>query len=132
MHLLVGGAAGLSSSRIVGRSLRATSEPAVAVPQARGQLWKGPMKNLALTDFAEVTVYQVTVADGVLLVDKPAGVTSHDVVAAERRRLPRGTKVGHAGTLDPFATGLLLVLRHRRWCCSTAVQAPMLPRVSRL
>ncbi len=51
-----------------------------------------------------------TADDGVLLVDKPAGVTSHDVVAAERRRLPRGTKVGHAGTLDPFATGLLLVL----------------------
>jgi tRNA pseudouridine55 synthase len=49
-------------------------------------------------------------SDGVLLVDKPAGVTSHDVVAAERRKLPRGTKVGHAGTLDPFATGLLLVL----------------------
>jgi tRNA pseudouridine55 synthase len=48
--------------------------------------------------------------NGVLLVDKPAGVTSHDVVAAERRRLPRRTKVGHAGTLDPFATGLLLVL----------------------
>lgn len=48
--------------------------------------------------------------DGVLLVDKPAGVTSHDVVAAERRRLGRGVKVGHAGTLDPFATGLLLVL----------------------
>ena len=48
--------------------------------------------------------------DGVLLVDKPAGVTSHDVVAAERRRLARGAKVGHAGTLDPFATGLLLVL----------------------
>jgi tRNA pseudouridine55 synthase len=47
---------------------------------------------------------------GVLLVDKPAGVTSHDVVAAERRSLPKGTKVGHAGTLDPFATGLLLVL----------------------
>ncbi|HZC14638.1 MAG TPA: tRNA pseudouridine(55) synthase TruB, partial [Thermoleophilaceae bacterium] len=39
-----------------------------------------------------------------------AGVTSHDVVAAERRKLPKGTKVGHAGTLDPFATGLLLVL----------------------
>ena len=47
---------------------------------------------------------------GVLLVDKPAGVTSHDVVAAERRKLTRGTKVGHAGTLDPFATGLLLIL----------------------
>jgi tRNA pseudouridine55 synthase len=49
-------------------------------------------------------------AGGVLLVDKPAGVTSHDVVAAERRRRGRGTRVGHAGTLDPFATGLLLVL----------------------
>ncbi len=48
--------------------------------------------------------------DGVLLVDKPAGITSHDVVAQQRRRLGRGVKVGHAGTLDPFATGLLLVL----------------------
>jgi tRNA pseudouridine55 synthase len=48
--------------------------------------------------------------DGVLLCDKPAGVTSHDVVAQVRRRLGRGVKVGHAGTLDPFATGLLLVL----------------------
>jgi tRNA pseudouridine55 synthase len=47
---------------------------------------------------------------GVLLLAKPAGVTSHDVVAGVRRSLPRGTKVGHAGTLDPFATGLLLVL----------------------
>ncbi len=42
--------------------------------------------------------------------DKPAGVTSHDVVARVRRTFPRGVKVGHAGTLDPFATGLLLVL----------------------
>jgi tRNA pseudouridine55 synthase len=49
-------------------------------------------------------------SDGVLLADKPAGVTSHDVVAAERRRLGEGVKVGHAGTLDPFATGLLLIL----------------------
>jgi tRNA pseudouridine55 synthase len=47
---------------------------------------------------------------GVILVDKPAGVTSHDVVAKLRRRLGRGVKVGHAGTLDPFATGLLLIL----------------------
>jgi len=44
----------------------------------------------------------------VLLCDKPAGMTSHDVVAAVRRE--RGCKAGHAGTLDPFATGLLLVL----------------------
>jgi tRNA pseudouridine55 synthase len=48
--------------------------------------------------------------DYVLLCDKPAGKTSHDIVAAVRRELPRKTKVGHAGTLDPFATGLLLVL----------------------
>jgi tRNA pseudouridine55 synthase len=48
--------------------------------------------------------------DGVLLRAKPAGVTSHDVVREVRRSLPRGTKVGHAGTLDPFATGLLLIL----------------------
>jgi tRNA pseudouridine55 synthase len=47
--------------------------------------------------------------DGVLLIDKPAGKTSHDVVAATRRRLGV-RRVGHAGTLDPFATGLLLVL----------------------
>jgi tRNA pseudouridine55 synthase len=46
----------------------------------------------------------------ILLCDKVAGVTSHDVVAAVRRTQPRKTKVGHAGTLDPFATGLLLVL----------------------
>jgi tRNA pseudouridine55 synthase len=45
-----------------------------------------------------------------MLVAKAAGETSHDVVAAVRRRLPRRAKVGHAGTLDPFATGLLLVL----------------------
>jgi tRNA pseudouridine55 synthase len=48
--------------------------------------------------------------DGLILVDKPAGKTSHDVVAAVRRTLGRGVRVGHAGTLDPFATGLLLVL----------------------
>ena len=47
-------------------------------------------------------------AGAVLLLDKPAGKTSHDVVAAVRRE--RGVKAGHAGTLDPFATGLLLVL----------------------
>ncbi|HET9120091.1 MAG TPA: tRNA pseudouridine(55) synthase TruB [Solirubrobacterales bacterium] len=46
-----------------------------------------------------------------LLVDKPAGVTSHDVVAEIRRE--RAGKVGHAGTLDPFATGLLVVLLGR-------------------
>ncbi len=47
--------------------------------------------------------------DGLLLVDKPAGVTSHDVVATARRAFGR-SRVGHAGTLDPFATGLLVLL----------------------
>lgn len=46
--------------------------------------------------------------DGVLLVDKAAGMTSHDVVALVRRRL-QINKVGHCGTLDPIATGLLLL-----------------------
>ena len=50
-------------------------------------------------------------AGAVVLVDKPAGVTSHDVVARVRRRY--ATKGGHAGTLDPFATGLLIVLLGR-------------------
>ncbi len=65
--------------------------------------------------------------DGILLIDKPPGMTSHDVVAAVRRSLAgcggiagggggtarggaRRVRVGHAGTLDPFATGLLIVL----------------------
>jgi tRNA pseudouridine55 synthase len=49
--------------------------------------------------------------DGILLIDKPEGFTSHDVVARIRGRLrPSVKKVGHAGTLDPFATGLLVVL----------------------
>lgn len=46
--------------------------------------------------------------NGVLPVDKPAGPTSHDVVAAARRAL-RLRRIGHTGTLDPFATGLLLL-----------------------
>ncbi|MEO6067696.1 MAG: tRNA pseudouridine(55) synthase TruB [Gemmatimonadota bacterium] len=47
--------------------------------------------------------------NGALLVDKPAGVTSHDVVAIVRRVLGQRS-VGHTGTLDPFATGLLVIL----------------------
>ncbi|HEY3286572.1 MAG TPA: tRNA pseudouridine(55) synthase TruB [Gemmatimonadaceae bacterium] len=47
--------------------------------------------------------------DGLLLVDKPADVTSHDVVNAARRALGE-KRVGHGGTLDPFATGLLVLL----------------------
>jgi len=51
--------------------------------------------------------YPVT-PDGVLLVDKAEGMTSHDVVALVRRNL-QVRKVGHCGTLDPIATGLLLI-----------------------
>jgi tRNA pseudouridine55 synthase len=50
--------------------------------------------------------------DGALLVDKPAGPTSHDVVNEIRRRFNLA-KVGHAGTLDPNATGLLIILLGR-------------------
>src|SRR5205807_9481085 len=50
----------------------------------------------------------VAASDGVLLVDKAEGMTSHDVVAVARRQLGR-KKVGHCGTLDPIATGLLLL-----------------------
>ena len=51
-------------------------------------------------------------ADGLLLVDKPAGMTSHDVVDRVRRALAI-RRIGHAGTLDPFATGLLILLVNR-------------------
>jgi tRNA pseudouridine55 synthase len=47
--------------------------------------------------------------DGLLIIDKPAGLTSHDVVARVRRILHE-RRVGHTGTLDPFATGVLVVL----------------------
>jgi tRNA pseudouridine55 synthase len=50
-----------------------------------------------------------TAAAGILLADKPAGITSHDVVARARHALGL-RRIGHAGTLDPFATGLLIVL----------------------
>ncbi len=50
----------------------------------------------------------MTTSNGLLLVDKPAGVTSHDVVARVRRILGE-RRVGHAGTLDPMATGLLVL-----------------------
>jgi tRNA pseudouridine55 synthase len=47
--------------------------------------------------------------DGVLVIDKPAGLTSHDVVEQARRVL-RVRRIGHTGTLDPFATGVLILL----------------------
>jgi tRNA pseudouridine55 synthase len=55
-----------------------------------------------------VTLSVATAPDGVLLVDKAGGMTSHDVVALVRRQIGI-KKVGHCGTLDPIATGLLLL-----------------------
>ncbi len=54
-------------------------------------------------------MHEFTPLDGALLVDKPPGPTSHDVVAAVRRRFGI-RKVGHCGTLDPNATGLLVLV----------------------
>jgi tRNA pseudouridine55 synthase len=55
---------------------------------------------------------EFTALDGALLIDKPAGPTSHDVVAMIRRQF-RIEKVGHCGTLDPNATGLLVIVLGR-------------------
>ena len=51
-----------------------------------------------------------TPIQGIINLDKPAGLTSARAVGVVKRLLPRGTKIGHAGTLDPFATGVLLLL----------------------
>ena len=48
--------------------------------------------------------------DGVINLDKPAGISSAAAVGRVKRLLPRKIKIGHAGTLDPFATGVLLIL----------------------
>ena len=59
-----------------------------------------------------MTLPQLTPFDGVLLVDKPLGLTSHDVVDRIRRHFGF-KKVGHCGTLDPGATGLLVIVLER-------------------
>ena len=56
--------------------------------------------------------------DGTINLDKPAGPSSAMMVNRVKRLLPKKTKIGHAGTLDPFATGVLLLLvgKATRWC----------------
>src|SRR5438552_2231136 len=67
-----------------------------ASPRSKKRFWRKFVKSLSADP------------DGILLVDKAEGMTSHDVVALARRKL--GTKkIGHCGTLDPIATGLLLL-----------------------
>lgn len=48
--------------------------------------------------------------DGLIILNKPGGISSAAAVNRVKRLLPRGTKIGHAGTLDPFATGVLVLL----------------------
>lgn len=70
-------------------------------------------------------------ADGTLLVDKPAGITSFGVVARIRRQLSqqlgKKAKVGHTGTLDPFATGLMIIVTGT--ACRTAMDYSKLDKV---
>lgn len=74
---------------------------------------KTTQKNrLAHTNMEQRDQKNIIAPDGILLLDKPAGRTSHDCVN-EIRRLYGTKKVGHAGTLDPMATGLLVVLLGR-------------------
>lgn len=69
--------------------------------------------------------------DGMLLVDKPANMTSFGVVARVRRRLSeqlgKKAKVGHTGTLDPFATGLMIIVTGKE--CRNAMQYSKLDKV---
>lgn len=63
---------------------------------------------------------------GILNLDKPAGLSSARTVTRVKHMLPRGTKIGHAGTLDPFATGVLLILigRVATRCCEQLMGQP--------
>ena len=54
-------------------------------------------------------LHEFSALDGAILIDKPAGPTSHDVVDAIRRQFGI-KKVGHCGTLDPMATGMLILV----------------------
>ena len=56
-----------------------------------------------------VAPFRIRNVDGLLIIDKPTGITSHDVVARVRRTL-KTKRVGHTGTLDPFATGVMVIL----------------------
>lgn len=60
--------------------------------------------------------------DGLVLLDKPAGLTSHDCVASLRKLFPKKFRVGHGGTLDPFCTGLLILLLGRATRLATLFQ----------
>ena len=75
-----------------------------STPRPRTQRLRGETSHTASSS----THSSVLDRSGIVIVDKPAGMTSHDVVSA-MRRLMRTRKVGHAGTLDPAATGVLIL-----------------------
>src|SRR5204862_4223955 len=79
-----------------GRPARRAHACAEHSPKSKGTFWRKFVTSMSPT------------IDGVLLVDKAEGMTSHDVVALVRRQL-QIKKVGHCGTLDPIATGLLIL-----------------------
>src|SRR5437660_2019258 len=73
-----------------------------------GRAFAGRSRKSRIKFWRKFVMSSVATLDGVLLVDKAEGMTSHDVVALARRQLGI-KKVGHCGTLDPIATGLLLL-----------------------
>ena len=70
--------------------------------------------------------------NGLLVIDKPAGMTSRDAVNRVQRWFPRKTKIGHTGTLDPLATGVLVCAsaRRRAWPTTCRRWARATPRAS--
>ena len=76
-------------------------------PSSRERFCEAGLKSCA-TDYYWIpaVVFDPLFPDGVIVIDKPAGPTSHDIVAVMRRKV-RGRKVGHTGTLDPLASGVL-------------------------
>src|SRR5687767_10981456 len=61
--------------------------------------------------------------NGLLVIDKPGGITSRDAVDRVQSRLPRGTRIGHTGTLDPLATGVLVICLGKATRLAEFVQA---------
>src|SRR5437773_7211645 len=81
---------------------------AADIPPRRGPVFAGRSLKSKKKSWRKLVTSLNPTPDGVLLVDKAEGMTSHDVVALIRRKLEI-KKVGHCGTLDPIATGLLLL-----------------------
>ena len=89
-----------------GAAERARADDADPHPPSVGAGDRPPAAGRAGARRPAVSLYGVN--SGILLVDKPQGITSHDVVS-RMRRLAGTRKIGHAGTLDPMATGLLVL-----------------------